>query len=237
VLLRREIRACARALAVLAALVAAASGCGRRNAARVPRAPAPPVPAAAAPLPAPVGAVETGLASWYGEPYHGRRSASGEVYDMERLTAAHRTLPFETWVEVTNLGNQRRVEVRITDRGPFVEGRIIDLSLAAARALDMVRDGVVPVRLRVIDPPVPPPEPPPAAPAGGYAVQAGAFSDRNRAEAFRDSLPFADARVVSAGQAALWRVLVGRGLNMDAAARLAQQVRETASDAFIVLDR
>lgn len=180
--------------------------------------------------------VETGLASWYAEPYHGRRSASGEIYDKEQLTAAHRTLPFETWVEVTNLGNQRTVEVRITDRGPFVEGRIIDLSLAAARALDMVRDGVVPVRLRVLDRPALPAQPPEPSPPG-YAVQAGAFSDRSRAEAFRDALPFADARVVSAGEAALWRVLVGRGLTMDAASELARQVREAASDAFIVLDR
>ncbi len=73
---------------------------------------------------------------------------------MEQLTAAHRTLPFQTWVEVTNLTNGKQVDVRITDRGPFIDGRIIDLSLAAAREIDMVRAGIAKVRLRVIDPPV-----------------------------------------------------------------------------------
>jgi rare lipoprotein A len=101
------------------------------------------------PLPVQVGHVETGEASWYGHPYHGRRTSSGEVYDMHRMTAAHRTWPFGTSVEVRNLVNGRAVEVRVNDRGPFVDGRIIDLSYAAARLLDAVRPGVVPVRLRV----------------------------------------------------------------------------------------
>lgn len=196
---------------------------------------------------------------------------------MEQLTAAHRTLPFQTWVQVTNLRNGKQVDVRITDRGPFVNGRIIDLSLAAARELDMVRAGVVPVRLRVIQPParnketrqdVAAADPPPAAPdavatpalpapvagaesadasevpapvpgeqtAAGYAVQAAAFSDAGRAQAFRDSLPFPDVRVVSGGSR-LWRVLVGHNLNMDAATALAAQVKESAEDAFVVPDR
>ena len=81
---------------------------------------------------------ETGIASWYGYPYHGRRAANGEIYDMEKLTAAHRTLPFGTWVRVTNLTNSKTVDVRITDRGPFIDGRIIDLSKAAAREIDQV---------------------------------------------------------------------------------------------------
>ncbi len=91
--------------------------------------------------PARIGDTETGIASWYGEPYNGRRSASGEIYDMEQLTAAHRTLAFGTWLEVNDLDNGKQVEVRITDRGPFVKGRIIDLSLAAARKIDMVGPG------------------------------------------------------------------------------------------------
>jgi DNA-binding NtrC family response regulator len=91
---------------------------------------------------------ETGIASWYGHPYHGRQAASGEVYDMETLTAAHPSLPFNTVVRVHNLNNQRTVEVRITDRGPFVEGRIIDLSHAAARAIGMVVPGIVPASAR-----------------------------------------------------------------------------------------
>ena len=101
-----------------------------------------------------IGSTETGIASWYGVPYHGRRSASGEIFDMEKLTAAHRALPFETWVEVTNLSNGKQVDVRITDRGPFVRGRIIDLSMAAARQIDMVRAGTARVRLKVIIAPV-----------------------------------------------------------------------------------
>jgi len=93
---------------------------------------------------------ERGKASWYGHPYHGRHASNGEIYDMHKLTAAHRTLPLGTRVRVINLRNGRSVEVRITDRGPFVRGRIIDLSYAAARRLDMVKAGVVPVRVRVI---------------------------------------------------------------------------------------
>jgi rare lipoprotein A len=100
--------------------------------------------------PARIGETQTGIASWYGPPYSGRHSANGEVFDTEKLTAAHRTLPFDTWLEVTNLVNNKSVDVRITDRGPFVDGRIIDLSLAAARELDMVQAGIVRVRIKVI---------------------------------------------------------------------------------------
>ena len=128
---------------MLAAAALLVTGCARRTTARVP------APAA----PARIGSTETGVASWYGIPYHGRRAASGEIFDMEQLTAAHRTLPFETWVEVTNLTNGKRIDVRINDRGPFVDGRIIDLSQAAAREIDMLRAGIARVRLRVIPPP------------------------------------------------------------------------------------
>jgi rare lipoprotein A len=100
--------------------------------------------------PARIGTTETGVASWYGVPYDGRRAASGEVYDMRQLTAAHRSLPFQTWVEVTNLSNGEQVDVRINDRGPFVKGRIVDLSQAAARDIDMLRAGTARVRLKVI---------------------------------------------------------------------------------------
>jgi len=105
------------------------------------------------PRPARIGSTETGIASWYGPEYDGRRTASGEIFDMQKLTAAHKQLPFQTWVEVTNLSNGKRVDVRITDRGPFIKGRIIDLSLGAARDIDMVRAGVVRVRLKVIPAP------------------------------------------------------------------------------------
>ena len=81
---------------------------------------------------------ETGIASWYGIPYHGRRAANGEIYDMNQLTAAHRTLPFGTMVRVTSETNGKSVTVRITDRGPFIDGRIIDLSREAAKRIDML---------------------------------------------------------------------------------------------------
>jgi rare lipoprotein A len=106
----------------------------------------------AKPTPGPSGG-QTGEASWYGEPHHGRTTASGEIYDMNKLTAAHRTLPLGTRVLVTNLKNGRAVEVRINDRGPSVDGRIIDLSFAAAKELGAVPSGTIPVRIRVISQP------------------------------------------------------------------------------------
>ena len=94
-----------------------------------------------------------GLASYYAEPYHGRRTASGEVFDTYKaLTAAHRTLPFNTVVRVQNRANGKAVQVRINDRGPFIAGRIIDLSVRAARAIDMLRSGVVLVTLQILSP-------------------------------------------------------------------------------------
>mgnify|MGYP002624784961 FL=1 len=96
------------------------------------------------------GGVEYGEASWYGKPYHGRKTASGEKYNMNELTAAHRTLPFGTKVKVTRLDNGRSVVVRINDRGPFVRGRVIDLSREGAKKIDMVNDGIADVRVEII---------------------------------------------------------------------------------------
>ena len=104
------------------------------------------------PSPPIAGAEETGAASWYGHPYHGRRTASGEVYDMNDLTAAHRSLPLGTRLMVTNLDTGQAVEVRVNDRGPLVEERILDLSYAAARVIGADRVGVIPVRLRILAP-------------------------------------------------------------------------------------
>ncbi|HET7131658.1 MAG TPA: septal ring lytic transglycosylase RlpA family protein [Gammaproteobacteria bacterium] len=102
------------------------------------------------------GYSERGVASWYGHPFDGRPTSSGEMYDMEGMTAAHRSLPIPTWVEVTNLGNGKRVVVKVNDRGPFVGKRVIDLSYAAARALDMVQTGTARVEVRAL--PGPPPK-------------------------------------------------------------------------------
>ena len=139
------------AAVLIAASLIVSAGCGWRIAARVP----PPLRSV------PVGWTETGVASWYGIPYDGLRTASGDIFDMHALTAAHRALPFNTWLEVTNLQNGKHVEVRVNDRGPFIRGRILDLSMGAADALGMVRAGLAKVRLTVIDPPPASPEPPP----------------------------------------------------------------------------
>lgn len=116
---------------------------------------APPQPAALPPAPIPetprVVFNEIGTASWYGRSHHGRKTASGERYDMHAMTAAHRTLPFKTKARVTNLDTGKSVEVVITDRGPFKRGRIIDLSSQAAKALEMHADGVAPVRVEVLE--------------------------------------------------------------------------------------
>lgn len=125
--------------ALIVALAAIAASCNHPRARAVVPQP-----------PARVGMTETGVASWYGVPYHGHQTASGEVYDMHQLTAAHRNLPFQTWVRVENLTNGKRVEVRIIDRGPFVRNRIIDLSQTAADRIDMLRPGTARVRLTVI---------------------------------------------------------------------------------------
>jgi rare lipoprotein A len=103
------------------------------------------------------GASQTGIASWYGDPYNGRRTASGEVFDMEKMTAAHRAWPFGTIVGVRNLDNGKYVRVKINDRGPFVRGRIIDLSRGAAREAGMLGAGLAKVKLTVISAPAAPP--------------------------------------------------------------------------------
>ena len=161
--------------------------------------------AAMRPTPAVIGAEERGLASWYGHPYHGRRTSSGEVYDMHGMTAAHRTLPFSTWLHVENLTSGQTVRVRVNDRGPFVDGRILDVSRAAAVVLGVVGAGVVPVRLRVIAPPAG------AAGAPLFAIQVGAFTDEAGAVALQRTLSEAgfESRVVRAEGRDLFRVRAG----------------------------
>lgn len=114
----------------------------------------PPVPAPPVPVPpAPPLRTQYGLASWYGREWHGQRTASGEIYDSRQLTAAHRTAPFGTYALVTNLENGRTVRVRINDRGPGTAGRVLDLSYAAARQLEMLRTGVTRVKIEFLAPP------------------------------------------------------------------------------------
>ena len=170
--------------------------------------------------------IEEGLASWYGVPYHGRRAANGEIYDMNKLTAAHRTLPFNTVVRVRNLKNNRTADVRITDRGPFIEGRIIDLSLAAARDIDMVADGVARVRLELVSAPDLGPD--------LFTVQVGAFRSRENAVRLRQNLErrYQPVFVVEydSPNGMFYRVRVGRVQTETAAKRLADKLR--ANDGF-----
>lgn len=126
--------------------------------------------------------VETGLASWYGPPYHNRRGSNGEIYDMHALTAAHRTLPLNSVARVTNVATGHSAVVRITDRGPFIEGRMLDLSLEAAKQVDVWRPGVARVKLEVLDTPLP------VATGGRWCVQIGAFSDKKQAARLKEKL-------------------------------------------------
>jgi peptidoglycan lytic transglycosylase len=211
-------------LFALAGAGIALSGCAKKHRVTVVRPPAPAYPQR-------ILTRETGIASWYGHPYHGRAAADGEIYDMEKLTAAHRTLPFGTWVRVTNLGNQKSVDVRIIDRGPFIDGRIIDVSHAAAEALDMVRAGLAKVRVDVLSMA--------NEPASGdwFAVQAGAFIEKDRAENLRSAMEreYGNARLVYLAVApGFWRVLVGRERSEQAANLLAQRVGHESGSAFVV---
>ncbi len=171
--------------------------------------------------PAPVGYTEEGNASWYGNPFHGRRASNGETYDMHKLTAAHRTLPFETMVRVTNLSNNKSTVVRITDRGPFVENRVIDLSMAAAREIESIGPGVVRVRLEVLGN-VDPTE-------GFFTVQVGAFRDRGNAERLRDRLSASYTPIYiqqyDAPDGTFYRVRVGKISGESAAQDFAEQLR------------
>jgi rare lipoprotein A len=173
------------------------------------------------PTPAPAGYTEEGKASWYGNPFNGRRASNGEIYDMYKLTAAHRTMPFDTMVKVTNLNNGKTTTVRITDRGPFVDNRIIDLSLAAAREIDSIGPGVVPVRLEVlgnVD-----------VTAGYFTVQVGAFKDRGNAERLRERLSASYSPIFiqtyDSPDGTFYRVRVGKISGEDAAHDFGEQLR------------
>jgi rare lipoprotein A len=227
-------------LLTLVFLAIAVSGCASRRpiAASAPPVispePAPPAPAApsieppSSSAPVPRVYVEQGIASWYGVPFHGRRAANGEIFDMNTLVAAHRTLPFGSILRVTNLNNGRQVEVRVVDRGPFVSNRVLDLAHAAAVGLDMIGTGTAPVRIELLSGPSPV--------SGDFTVQVGAFSNRDNAERLRDRLfdsyqpIFIQDFDAPNGTGHFYRVLVGRVPDSDAARQLAEQLRN--SDGF-----
>lgn len=175
--------------------------------------------------------MEQGDASWYGDPFHGRRSSNGETYDMHKLTAAHRTLPFDTMVRVTNLKNGKSTVVRITDRGPFVANRVIDLSQAAAREIESIGPGVVPVRLEVLSPGLDPE-------TGYFTIQIGAFRDRANAERLRDRLSPAYAPIsivqYDASSGPFFRVRVGKAAGQTAARELSQKLHDNEGFATLI---
>jgi rare lipoprotein A len=179
----------------------------------------------------PGGYVEEGVASWYGVPFNGRRTSNGEIYDMHTFTAAHRTLPFNCMVRVTNLDNGKQTEVRINDRGPFVANRVIDLSLAAAQAIEMWGPGTAHVRLEILSGPNPT--------KGFFGVQVGAFKVQENAEKFRAEMDAADppATIQSydAADGTYYRVRVGRLPSEEAAQKLADQLRADGKKAALVV--
>ena len=179
--------------------------------------------APAAPKPHEGGAIyEEGRASWYGAPFHGRQASNGETYDMYKFTAAHRTLPFNTMVRVTNTTNGKSTTVRITDRGPFVNNRIIDLSYAAAKQIESIGPGVVTVQLEIlsaIDPN-----------DGTFTIQVGAFKDRANADRLQRKLSAASFPSVevqsfhSPKGEAFYRVHVGKISGEDAAKKMSEEL-------------
>jgi rare lipoprotein A len=218
----------------------AAAGCGPSRPVRA-NVPAGPVPVAGV-------WVEQGIASWYGLPFNGRHAADGSIYNMNQATAAHRTLPFGSILRVTNLDNGKQTEVRVTDRGPFVRGRIIDLSFAAARSVDMVGPGTARVKLELLSisgrldsPPLlsSPGATVAAVEAGNFTVQVGAFSLRDNAERLRDRLMPQYApifiRDFDGAKGRLYRVLAGREPSEQRAEQLAAQLRtQEHVDTFVV---
>jgi len=190
------------------------------------------------PLPDANGFRQEGIASWYGPDFHGKRTSSGETYDMHGMTAAHKTLPLGTLVRVRHLQNQRTVELRINDRGPFVGNRVIDLSYEAARQLGVVGPGTAPVEVVAIgviagssvD-----------LYSGNFTFQVGAFANRDSAERLRAELNprFGNAHIVEfdRGDRLFYRVRVGKTATLqEAVAYEAHLVRNGFPDAFAVAD-
>ena len=186
-------------------------------------------------MPVDVGYTEEGEASWYGAPFHGRQASNGEIYDMNKLTAAHRTLPFETVVRVTNERNGKSTVVRITDRGPFVNNRVIDLSYAAAREIESIGPGVVPVHIEVLSKGVDPT-------GGFFTIQVGSFRDRVNAERLRERLSASYSptyiKRYGADGGYFYRVNVGKVSGEEAAKEFGEQLRsrEGVSPMVIRLD-
>jgi rare lipoprotein A len=175
--------------------------------------------------------VETGLASWYGPPYHNHKGSNGEVYDQNALTAAHRTIPLNSTVRVTNETTMRTVVVRITDRGPFVEDRIIDLSLAAAKAVDVWQPGTAMVKVEVLSTPAP------IAEGGRWCVQIGAFQSEHEARKLKEKLQdrYQTAKVVQfTGPTGEWVRIRPEGDDKQKAQEVASKTHVKEGGVFLV---
>ena len=201
------------------------------------------------PLPAAEGFVQVGKASWYGGKFHGRPTANGETYDMHKKTAAHKTLPFGTHVTVTNLSNQRHTIVRINDRGPFVKGRIIDLSYAAAKEIDLVVPGVVDVKVVALGKEAGRTDTPSGSKPvvafkdpnkGTFTIQVGAFQEKQNALQIADRLRilFDYVRVEEcedAGAHKLYRVWISKSETLQQAKLIEKRLEEMGfREAFVL---
>jgi rare lipoprotein A len=186
------------------------------------------------PLTSADGFSEEGVASWYGPQFHAKRTASGEVYNMYDLTAAHRILPMQTRIRVTNLENGKSVVLRVNDRGPFVGNRIVDLSYKAAQELDVIRPGLARVRVEALGRW-------PGGIPGRFFVQVGSFSQRENAARLMQEMHgrgYSGSRTVQAvinGQT-FWRVQVGEFGNLDKAEAARSQIARQTPGAFVIAD-
>ncbi len=187
------------------------------------------------------GYFKRGIASWYGTKFHGRRTSSGESYDMYAMTAAHRTLPIPTYVQVTNLRNGRKIIVRVNDRGPFHQNRIIDLSYAGAKKLGIAAKGTGLVEVRAIDPRVPNEEPVKlrtasrSSDSSNFYLQVGAFAELTNAERLKLQLAAMGESLVRISQAVVsgqtfYRVRIGPIMSVEAADSLVDTLAELGID-------
>ena len=202
------------------------ASCASRRATRPGSHPVSPGDAAA-------GWSEEGLASWYGgaDGFEGKPTASGETYDSSQLTAAHRDLPLGTIVDVTNVDNGKTARVRINDRGPFIQGRIIDLSHEAAQQIGIIGPGVGPVRLKIVSTGI---ESEPLSPTGQWAVQVGSFADRIRAERQAEKLRAGGFTVYFEPYGGLTRVKVGPVESREEAATKLRNLEDAGYEGIVV---
>lgn len=189
-------------------------------------------------MPSAQGYVEEGIASWYGSKFHGNKTSNGEIYDMYQFTAAHKSLPLPTFVEVTNLANNRKIILRVNDRGPFHENRIIDLSYAAALKLDIVKNGTGRVRVRAItDPkaattsaaPTSSISQDPALVGGQLFTQVGAFSQLSNAQALQSELiakQFKYVNIYPDKTLGIYRLRLGPHANTSVAAHVLKTLKQ-----------